>query len=418
MPTSPLTPSAMDNASYLYRHELQSRYRWLRFAPDIEREFMNFLRESQSVNFVACAWIGLALWLGIAGWDVLRYLQHIQGTAIEASYLQIIIPVRLVNLLALGALLISLPRLRHSVWMGPAGLAIIAVYCVCAFICAYVYNQLAIRDGMAASILILMTVLFPCGMTLRQALPTSALLIAAYWLTAWQILSPASWEAFRDTGSLLMVCLAMMAFGSYLRERGAREQFLLRRLLDWEAAHDPLTGLANRRSFQRHFDVCLAQAQRDGKTLMLAILDLDHFKLYNDHYGHKAGDRALQQVALVLGHYAARPMDMAIRLGGEEFGLLSYADEASALTRRMQHLLAQLQGLHILHEYSPTASCLTASIGIAQAEPAATTDSLFLQADAQLYRAKEAGRNRVCGPDISAETGSAKPAEKSAAASA
>ena len=188
--------------------------------------------------------------------------------------------------------------------------------------------------------------------------------------------------------------------------------------LEHRANYDPLTGLANRRSFQRHFDVCLAQAQRDGKTLMLAILDLDHFKLYNDHYGHKAGDRALQQVALVLGHYAARPMDMAIRLGGEEFGLLSYADEASALTRRMQHLLAQLQGLHILHEYSPTASCLTASIGIAQAEPAATTDSLFLQADAQLYRAKEAGRNRVCGPDISAETGSAKPAEKSAVASA
>ncbi len=408
----------MDNASYLYRHELQSRYRWLRFAPDIEREFMNFLRESQSVNFVACAWIGLALWLGIVGWDVLRYLQHIQGTAIEASYLHIIIPTRLVNLLALGALLISLPRLRHSAWMGTAGLATIAVYCVCAFICAYVYNRLDIRDGMAASILILMTVLFPCGMTLRQALPTSALLIAAYWLTAWQFLSPARWEAFRDTGSLLMVCLGMMAFGSYLRERGAREQFLLRRLLDWEAAHDPLTGLANRRSFQRHFDVCLAQAQRDGKTLMLAILDLDHFKLYNDHYGHKAGDRALQQVALVLGHYAARPMDMAIRLGGEEFGLLSYADEAPALTRRMQHLLAQLQGLHILHEYSPTASCLTASIGIAQAEPAATTDSLFLQADAQLYRAKEAGRNRVCGPDTSAEAGSAKPAEKSAVASA
>ena len=83
----------------------------------------------------------------------------------------------------------------------------------------------------------------------------------------------------------------------------------------------------------------------------------------------------------------------------------------------MQHLLAQLQGLHILHEYSPTASCLTASIGIAQAEPTATTDSLFLQADAQLYRAKEAGRNRVCGPDISAEGESTKPAEKSAVAS-
>lgn len=408
----------MDNASYLYRHELQSRYRWLRFAPDIEREFMGFLRDTQSMNFVACAWIGLALWLGVVGWDVLRYVQHIEGTANEARYLQIIIPARLVNLLALGALLINLPRLRQSVWMGTAGLATIAVYCVCTFLCAYVYNRLNISDGMAASILILMTVLFPCGVTLRQALPVSAVLLGAYWFAAWKMLPPAHWMDFRETASLLMVCMAMMAFGSYLRERGAREQFLLRRLLDWEAAHDPLTGLANRRSFQRHFDVCLAQAQRDGKTLMLAILDLDHFKLYNDHYGHKAGDRALQQVALVLGHYAARPMDLAIRLGGEEFGLLSYADEAPALTRRMQHLLAQLQGLHILHEYSPTASCLTASIGIAQAEPAATTDSLFLQADAQLYRAKEAGRNRVCGPDISGAAEGTKTAEKAAVAAA
>ncbi|WP_159915999.1 diguanylate cyclase [Pantoea sp. 18069] len=407
----------MDNASYLYRHELQSRYRWLRFAPDVEREFMRFLRETQSFNFVACVWIGLALWLGVVGWDVLRYVQHIEGTAIEARYLQTVIPARLVNLLALGGLLAALPRLRNSDWLGAAGLATIAVYCICTFASAYFYKLLGVGDGMAASILILMTVLFPCGMTLRQALPTGLMLLAAYWFTAWKILPPLHWMAFRETASLLTVCMCMMAFGSYLRERGAREQFLLRRLLDWEAAHDPLTGLANRRSFQRHFEVCLAQARRDGKTLMLAILDLDHFKLYNDHYGHKAGDRALQQVALLLGHYAARPMDLAIRLGGEEFGLLSYADEVPALTRRMQHLLAQLQALQIIHEYSPTAPCLTASIGIAQAEPSATTDSLFLQADAQLYRAKNTGRNRVCGPEDT-EAQSRNPAERTAVAAA
>ena len=400
MPSSPLTPSAMDNASCLYRHELQSRYRWLRFAPEVEREFVHFLRETQSFNFMACVWLGVALWVGIVGWDVLRYLQHVQGTAMETRYLLTLVPARLVSLMALVGLLVALPRLRDSEWLGVAGLATIAVYCICTYAGGYLYNRIGIGDGMAASILILMTVLFPCGLTLRQALPTGAVLVAAYWLTAWQFLTPAKWTEFRDIASLLMVCMGMMAFGSYLRERGAREQFLLRRLLDWEATHDPLTGLANRRSFQRHFEICLAQARREGKTLMLAILDLDHFKLYNDHYGHRAGDRALQQVALVLGHYAARPMDLAIRLGGEEFGLLSYADESQALKRRMQHLLAQLQGLQISHENSPTAACLTASIGIAQAEASATTDSLFLQADAQLYRAKKSGRNRVCGPEF------------------
>lgn len=399
MRSSPLNPFAMDDASCPYRLELRGRYRWLRFAPSMEREFEQFLRQTQSGNFRICIWIGLVLWLSIVGWDVLRYMQYIQGTAIEARYLQTVLPARLVGLLALVGLLSGMRRLMGS-GLHIAGLATIAVYSISCFVAAYIYRQIGVADGMAASILILMTVLFPCGMTLRQTLPTGAVLLAAYWFTAWKILPPAQWGPFSDTAGLLMICMGMMAFASYLRERGAREQFLLHQLLDWEAAHDPLTGLANRRSFQRHFELCLAQAQREGKTLMLSILDLDHFKLYNDHYGHKAGDRALQQVALLLGHYAARPMDLAIRLGGEEFCLLSYADDAQALRRRMQHLLAQLQGLQISHEHSPTASCLTASIGIAQAEPSATTESLFLQADAQLYCAKKTGRNRVCGPEL------------------
>ena len=406
---SPHTPPAMDNAASPYRLELRGRYRWLRFAPDVEREFRQFLCNSQYGNFRTCVWIGLALWLGVVAWDVMRYVQHIQGTAIEARYLQTVVPARLVSLAALTGLLTAMPRLNGQA-LPVAGLATIAVYCISSFVTGYGYHLIGVGDGMAASILILMTVLFPCGMTLRQTLPTSAGLLIAYWLMAWTFLAPTQWAQFSAIASLLMVCMGMMAFGCYLRERGSREQFLLHRLLDWEAAHDPLTGLANRRSFQQHFEMCLAQAQREGQTLMLAILDLDHFKLYNDHYGHKAGDRALQQVALLLGHYAARPMDLAIRLGGEEFCLLSYADEAQALRRRMQHLLAQLQGLQISHGYSPTASCLTASIGIAQSDPATTTESLFLQADAQLYRAKKDGRNRVCGLEIGATERMAMPA--------
>lgn len=399
MPSPPLIQPATDDAARNYRRELQGGYRWLRFAPGVEQEFRQFLSQTQSANFLACIWAGLALWLGVVGWDVLRYVQHVQGTAIETRYLLTVVPARLVSLLMLAGLVLARRRLPGK-WLPAAGLATIAIYCICAYAAGYLYLQIGVGDAMAASILILMTVLLPCGMTLRQALPVSVVLVAAYWIIAWQLLQPVQWMSFSATASLLMACMGMMAFAAYLRERGAREQFLLHRLLDWEAAHDPLTGLANRRSFQRHFEICLAQAQREGKTLMLAILDLDHFKLYNDHYGHKAGDRALQQVALVLGHYAARPMDLAIRLGGEEFCLLSYADDAPALRRRMQHLLAQLEGLQIAHAHSPTALWLTASIGIAQADAAATTDSLFLQADAQLYRAKKTGRNRVCGLEM------------------
>ncbi len=396
----PIQP-ATDDAARNYRRELQSGNRWLRFAPEVEQEFRQFLSHTQSANFLSCIWVALAVSLGVAGWDVMRYVQHVQGTAIETRYLLTVVPARLLSLLMLAGLVLARRRLDAK-WLPAAVLATIAVYGICAYATGYLYLQIGAGDAMAASILILMTVLLPCGMALRQVLPASAVLIAAYWIISWQLLRPAQWMSFSATASLLMACISMMAFAAYLRERGAREQFLLHRLLEWEAAHDPLTGLANRRSFQRHFEICLAQAQREGKALMLAILDLDHFKLYNDHYGHKAGDRALQQVALVLGHYAARPMDLAIRLGGEEFCLLSYADDPQALRRRMQHLLAQLEGLHIVHAHSPTAPWLTASIGIAQADAADTTDSLFLQADAQLYRAKKTGRNRVCGLEMPA----------------
>ncbi len=397
---SPLNMSALDNPSRLYRRELQGRYLGLRFAAAVEKEFVDFLRETQARNVLFCIWMGLVLWLGVACWDVVRYVQGIEGTAMEALFLKLLLPARLASLLALTGLLVGMRRRLWGRWQHVACLVTVSVYCITGFVTGYLYYEMGLANAMAASILILMAVFFPCGLAFREAMPAAGALLVAYLLAGWWTLSPAQWSEFWGIASLLVLCTVMMAFSSYLRERGAREQFLLRRLLDWEAGHDPLTGLANRRSFQKHFEICLAQARRDGKALLLVILDLDHFKLYNDHYGHKAGDRALQQVALVLEHYAARPMDLAIRLGGEEFGLLSYADDAQALKLRMQHLLAQLQGLQISHEFSPTATCLTASIGIAQAEATGTTDSLFQQADAQLYRAKKAGRNQVCGPDM------------------
>ncbi len=395
MRSSPLIISALDNPSRIYRRELQDRYRGLRFSSGVEQEFVNFLRETQSRNLLLCIWLGLSLWLALAGWDVVRYLQSIQGTAMEAQFLQVVLPARLMSLLALGGLLLGVRRGLGGAWLG---VGTMAVYCATAFVAGYFYNAMGIENAMAASILLLMMVFFPYGLRLRETAPTVVVLLSAYWLAAWWFLSPQQWVEFRYISALLVVSIVMMAFSSYLRERGAREQFLLRRLLDWEAGHDSLTGLANRRSLQKYLEIFLAQARRDGKTLLLVVLDLDYFELYNEHYGFEAGDRALQQVALLLEHYAVRPMDLAIRLSGAEFGLLSYGDDPQALKQRMQHLLAQLYGLQINHELSPTASCLTASMGIAQAEANDTMDSLFQQAEAQLSRAKKSGRNRVCGP--------------------
>ena len=109
------------------------------------------------------------------------------------------------------------------------------------------------------------------------------------------------------------------AVGCYLLEFKSREHFLISRLLRVMADHDSLTGLHNRRSFNQHLDRLWRQAQREQKTLALLLCDVDHFKAYNDRYGHQAGDAVLQRIGAVFEANARRPLDMAVRLGGEEF---------------------------------------------------------------------------------------------------
>src|SRR5690606_39329772 len=108
----------------------------------------------------------------------------------------------------------------------------------------------------------------------------------------------------------------------------SREQFLIRRLLRQLADRDSLTGLHNRRSFRRHLDTLWRQSQREGQPIAMLLGDIDHFKRYNDCYGHQAGDETLQEVALLFQMAARRPLDMAVRLGGEEFALLLYGSSA------------------------------------------------------------------------------------------
>lgn len=421
MHSSPLDTNALDSPSRLYRRELQGRFLGLRFTPVLEQEFKRFLRATQAPNLVFCVCMGLLLWLTAMAWDVVRYVQTIQGTPMQTLYWQTVPPARLLTLLALCVLLArGVHRLRGQGEgrQGERGLyttalVTVVLYCSGVFVSGYIYDVAGASDAMLASILVLIAVLFPCGLTLREVLPVGALLLSAYWLAAWMILLPQQWSEFYRVSGLLMLCMGMMGLGSYLRERGTREQFLLRRLLTWEATHDPLTGLANHHSFQRHFETCMAQARREGKAVLLTRLNIDHFQQYHDHYGDKAGEQALQQVTLLLEQYAARPLDLAMRLGVEEFGLLSYGDDALSLHQRMQHLRKQVRELNILHEHSPTDSCLTVSMGIAQAEPRATADSLFQQAGVQLRHAQKEGRNRLFGVDRW-QTGAAGEAQRAA----
>jgi diguanylate cyclase (GGDEF)-like protein len=168
---------------------------------------------------------------------------------------------------------------------------------------------------------------------------------------------------------------------------------MLKRLSD----QDALTGLDNRRSFDSHLAHEWNRGAREQVPLSLIMMDIDHFKAFNDHYGHPSGDECLRQVARSLATPLHRPGDLLARYGGEEFiillpwtGLLG----ARALAERLRERVADLA---IPHEHSPVAPHVTLSLGVACAVPKrqASPEGLVKAADEALYRAKEHGRNRV-----------------------
>jgi two-component system chemotaxis family response regulator WspR len=122
----------------------------------------------------------------------------------------------------------------------------------------------------------------------------------------------------------MLVAAALGTLSAYQREYGLREQLLLRMELECLARQDALTGLLNRRAFNEHLNMALASARREGLQVALMMIDVDHFKLYNDAYGHAVGDQALQLLAPVFSQLCARPLDQAARTGGEEMALVLY----------------------------------------------------------------------------------------------
>jgi two-component system, cell cycle response regulator len=160
---------------------------------------------------------------------------------------------------------------------------------------------------------------------------------------------------------------------------------------------DPLTQIANRRHFDAFLDKEWQRAIRNAQPLSLVVLDVDHFKLYNDTLGHAAGDVCLQKVAATLRDHAARPTDLAARYGGEEFVLLFAETPADNAARIAEMIRAAVEALHMPNPRSTTSTWLTVSVGVATIVPTQLDEieNLFVCADRAMYAAKAGGRNRV-----------------------
>ncbi len=158
--------------------------------------------------------------------------------------------------------------------------------------------------------------------------------------------------------------------------------------------YDGLTGVHNKRFFHETLEREVSRCKRYGRVLSLIVFDIDLFKSVNDTYGHIAGDAVLRQLASLV-RVNIRREDIFARVGGEEFALIlpeTQGPEASAVADKIRKLVEASE-----FSFDTITIPVTVSLGVASLDPADSAESLFARADANLYRAKQAGRNRVCG---------------------
>ncbi|MEG3896156.1 MULTISPECIES: diguanylate cyclase domain-containing protein [unclassified Microcoleus] len=169
------------------------------------------------------------------------------------------------------------------------------------------------------------------------------------------------------------------------------------RALQYLATYDSLTEVRNRRSFNEYLDTEWRRLAREEAPLSLIMCDIDYFKLYNDTYGHQAGDECLRQVAAVLQQSVKRSADLVARYGGEEFAVVLPNTDIKGAACVAEIIGQKVRGLQIVHAKSAVSEYVTLSLGVACCIPAPMSQpgTLIAIADEALYRAKEAGRDRV-----------------------
>lgn len=171
----------------------------------------------------------------------------------------------------------------------------------------------------------------------------------------------------------------------------AAQSYALRQLVE----RDALTGLYNRRYFDAQLREEFDRHRRHGLSMAITLVDVDHFKLYNDGYGHVAGDDCLRQIATVLQASLRRPGEFVARYGGEEFCIVHPYTDHEHVQQIGDYLCEQVRKANIPHAYSPTQSYLTVSIGIVSCVPKSDVRvaDIIAAADEALYLAKRGGRN-------------------------
>jgi diguanylate cyclase (GGDEF)-like protein len=382
----PLPSLEWVNQDSAYLRQQRAGFTWLRFAPALEAAFRRYhaeanLRRMRGAVLVSCT-----------TWSLFALLDFISMPAefrLQSLALRV-----LILLLLLGTWWATYrPLLRDRLQLLVGICALAAGLAVSGVIWLARTHQFALPyEG-----IILMTVFFyfVIGLRCSTASLCGWLTFAAY--LAVELNTGLATQQLIYNAFFLGAANVIGSFGSYFFEYSARETFIAQGLLEDIAERDFLTGLLNRRAFSQQACRSWRQAVRAQQPVAVLMLDVDFFKNYNDHYGHAAGDLALQAVAAALGPHAQRPLDVLARYGGEEFIGLWLDVSQEAILLLAERIRADVQALALSHQYSAVAAEVTVSIGVAYVlapQPGALEEAQRL-ADSALYTAKEQGRNRV-----------------------
>lgn len=354
----------------------------------LEKEFSRYYVERMLPVTRVAIGLGLVLILVVCALDILFKPRAFVQQAIPLRAVATIIP--LSALLAATYLAGIRTRLPHVLVGGAliVGCATIAIHAVTP----------ATEGSMPAwgVLVVTLNAYLLLGLMVRQAATVGCLLLLIYASAGAYFGIPVD-ELTYATALLVFANLAG-TYASFQSDRDAREIFDNERELARLASTDGLTGLFNRHAFDQHLRRLLKQARREHHQVAVMVADIDHFKLYNDCYGHKMGDDCLKAIANVLAHSVKRPLDMVARYGGEEFIIFLYDPSPDFLASFTETLCEKVVCLGIEHKASEQAGqCVSLSIGAAMSESSGplNDEQLIRQAEDALFEAKTQGRNRA-----------------------
>ena len=365
--------------------QLQRGFPWLSFEPGLEAEFREYHVRRQLPQTRIALVAGAILFMLFALRDYHALPPEVWHWTV-ALRVSVIVP-------ALAVMLAASYAPIPGRWLERIGAAAVLVVMGATGAAVLVSEHMGAALPYEALLAVMVFVIFLTGLRFYHATLTTTTVAAAYLLG--HVLLDLPSDALKQ-GLYLYVIALIGLMGGYMLEWTRRANFLTANIMRFRAEHDPLTYVFNRRAALDHLQRCWRLAAREQRPVAVLLIDIDHFKRFNDHYGHLHGDGCLSEVAMALHHRLRRPMDVVARFGGEEFMAVLYGVAGDNVLRVAEAVRKMVEELGIPHAQNPP-GVVTISAGASWAEPAdplASPELLLETADQALYRAKDAGRNR------------------------